>query len=715
MKPFSFFLLSLFLVNVGKSQGIHHWETAIYNTDEWRFFIGEQEPPANWNSIQFSDDEWQEGKGSIGYSDNDDNTIIDPTLSVYLRKTVSIQDLNDIADILFHADYDDAFVAYLNGEEIARANIGEQGIPPKHNEKADTWREAQLYQGGEPESYSIPLSKLIKGKNVLAIQVHNKSLTSSDLSGHFFLSFGINTAKKLFRPTPSWFEAPFSSSNLPLMVITTEEDQEIQDEPRIVSHLGIIDNGQKRNFITDSFNGYDGKIAIEIRGASSQGFPKKNYGFETQLENGDNNNVSLLGMPSENDWVLHGPYTDKTLIRNALAYYMGRSTGRYAPRTRFCELVVNDDYRGVYILTERIKRDKNRVDIANLKEDDIAGDELTGGYILQIDRDDESTTEDGWTSKYPEYKFFAYDDPDWDDLLPVQKNYIRRYMDSFESAMDGSNYLNQYNKYVDVESWVDYFLVTEIGKHIDAYKLSFFMHKKKDSNGGKIHFGPLWDFNLGFGNFDFACSPDPEGWSYLFVDDCSKWLPFWSKKLTNIPEVSNQINCRWDELRAGPLHTDSLLAFINTNTDYLQEAQIRNFKRWPVLGSYVWPNDFVGDTYEEETTFIKNWLTQRLSWMDANMLGDCESLVDAPHQYLPKEVKVYPNPARDKINVQFSETPNSSSLLSVYDLLGNKLLETKVDQAKTSVSINHLPQGLYVYSLSRDNKTLMHGRLQVMK
>ena len=158
------------------------------------------------------------------------------------------------------------------------------------------------------------------------------------------------------------------------------------------------------------------------------------------------------------------------------------------------------------MLTEKIKRDKTRVDIASLKPEDLSGEELTGGYILQIDRDDESSNIDGWYSGSSPTKFYSYHDPKAEDLEAVQREYLKTYLTSFEEDMESTDYYWKYKSYVDVPSWIDYFLVTEMGKHIDAYKLSFYMHKKKSTNGGKLHFGPLWDFNLGFGNFNFVKS-----------------------------------------------------------------------------------------------------------------------------------------------------------------------------------------------------------------
>ena len=162
-----------------------------------------------------------------------------------------------------------------------------------------------------------------------------------------------------------------------------------EDEPKIVAQLKIIDNGSgKRNRITDLPTGYAGKIGIEIRGSSSQMFPKKQYGFEIYNDAEEGINVSLLGLPKEEDWILNAPYTDKSLIRNALAYKWGSALGNYAPRTKFCEVVINGAYKGVFKLTEKIKRDNNRVNISKLDATTTTGNALTGGYIIKIDKHD---------------------------------------------------------------------------------------------------------------------------------------------------------------------------------------------------------------------------------------------------------------------------------------------------------------------------------------
>ncbi|MFT6112932.1 MAG: hypothetical protein ACJAXV_001723 [Bacteroidia bacterium] len=702
--------------NLTNAQSIDHWETAVKNTDQWNYFVGNTEPSNQWIQPSFDANAWSEGQGGFGYDDGDDNTTIESTSSVYIRKTFNLTDTSVIKYLILQADYDDAFVAYLNGVEIARSNIGTVGVPPTFDALATTFKEANLYLGELPESYEFRptnfRSFIKQGSNTLAIQIHNQSLTSSDLSSNFFLTLGISDNSTNYRSTPTWFLPPSLGSTLPLFIITTENNAEIVDEPKINAHLGIIDNAGLNN-LGDAYTGYDGVIGIEIRGASSQGFPKNNFGFETRLSNGENNNVSLLGMPSENDWVLHGPYSDKSLLRNSLAYHMGSQTGQYTPRTRLCELYVNTDYRGVYMLTEKIKRDKNRVDIANLKSDDVSGEELTGGYLMQIDRDDPDSDIDGWYSGTSPTKFYSYHDPKAEEMQTVQREYIKTYLTSFEEDMSSAAYVSKYKDYVDAPSWVDYFLVTEVGKHIDAYKLSFYMHKKKSTNGGKLHFGPLWDFNLGFGNFDFVCSPDPQGWSYEFQGTCDNSHPFWVKKLTDIPEVSDQINCRWNQLRNGPLHTDSLMKYIDDRLTEMGDAPTRNFQRWDILGNYVWPNSYVGDTYEEEVAFLKNWLTTRLTWMDDNMLGECTvTSVDNPTSS-SLATSIFPNPASTSFFLEINATTLKNGKIQIINGLGITVLEVNSTKALQEIDVSSIPAGLYTVSVFTDGRLLESQKLSI--
>ena len=176
-----------------------------------------------------------------------------------------------------------------------------------------------------------------------------------------------------------------TSSNLPIVVIDTR-GVTIPDDPKISASLKIYNRGNgTRNFLTDAPQ-FNGNCGIEVRGSSSQQFPKKSYGFETWSINGTSIDTSLLGMPSESDWILNANYTDKSFLRNVMAYQLWHDMGHYSTRYHFVELIVNNQYQGIYILSEKIKRDKNRLNSAKLSNTQNSGDELTGGYIFKVDK-----------------------------------------------------------------------------------------------------------------------------------------------------------------------------------------------------------------------------------------------------------------------------------------------------------------------------------------
>ena len=176
------------------NNSVQHWETVINWGDNWSYFIGTQEPPPNWKDINFDDSSWQTGPSGFGYGDGDDATIVPNTMSVFVRNFFNIESIDNIEEMLLHIDYDDSFVAYLNGTEVARSNIGTPGTPPPFDQGANQWREAQMYSGGFPERFDINLSEvnIFDGQNTLAIQLHNFDLVSSDMSLIPFLTLGMD-------------------------------------------------------------------------------------------------------------------------------------------------------------------------------------------------------------------------------------------------------------------------------------------------------------------------------------------------------------------------------------------------------------------------------------------------------------------------------------------------------------------------------------------
>lgn len=522
----------------------------------------------------------------------------------------------------------------------------------------------------------------------------------------------------------SCYAQVFTDSNLPIVVINTIAGELISDDTRVVCDMGVIDNGTGiRNYLTDPFNNYNGKISIEIRGSTSQQYPKKSYGFETQTTLGENNNVSLLGLPVENDWILYGPYPDKTLIRDALTYQLSKEFGHYASGYKYCELLIDGEYLGVYILLERIKRDNERVDVARLDADDLAGDSLTGGYIVKIDK---LTGEVGysWASHYNSEVIMQFHDPEYDELNTIQASYMENFIGEFEDAVWGAQFEDQllgYPAFIETGSFYDFFLLQELGRTVDGYRSSSFMHKDKTSGAwnGRLVAGPMWDFNLSYGNADYCDANLTTGWQYNFDEVCDfpSAIPFWWEKLLESAAYRNGLKCRWEELRMGPLHTDSVNHYIDSMAAYLTESRIRNFQKWPIIGEYVNWNAFVGATYEEDLAFLKDYIAQRSIWMDNNLPGVCD-LSTEEVEFTPQYHKVWPNPMKEGGYVGYTLFEDQQIEFELRDISGrivfseNFGFKTQGEHAN-SLELSFLATGNYLYVLKGNGQQLFTGKILV--
>jgi hypothetical protein len=520
-------------------------------------------------------------------------------------------------------------------------------------------------------------------------------------------AFNISFANKPAEPD----SVVFTSSNLPIVVIDTH-GQTIHNSYRIIADMGIINNPNvERNNIADPFTDYNGKISIEIRGSSSTMFDKKPYGFETQDASGNNLNVPLLSLPSENDWILYASYSDKTFLRNEIPYYLSRLIGRYGSRTAYCELVINGSYRGLYVLMEKIKQDKNRVDIAKLNPEDTTGIELTGGYILKVDK----PYDFGWqVNVEPLYgfdkTFYQYHDPDSAELAPKQRAYIKDFMFKVESTLVSSNYkdsVNGYAKYIDVPSAVDYFIISEIAKSVDAYRFSFYMYKEKDNDGGKLHFGPLWDYDLAFANYGENAWEQPWKTSDWNAEITAWKRTYLMKRLFTDPNFKEKIKQRWIELRSSVFSYVNILEYMDQTVNKISEARIRNFIKWPIIGVYVWPNYYIGATYEDEVNFLKGWIIQRINWMDIELTGSPISNIDEQNTIVTdfKLEQNYPNPFNPSTTISWQSPVSSWQTLKIFNSLGQEV-ETIVDgyyevgvHSKLYIVNSSLPSGVYFYQL----------------
>ncbi|RLD55865.1 MAG: spore coat protein CotH [Bacteroidetes bacterium] len=497
-----------------------------------------------------------------------------------------------------------------------------------------------------------------------------------------------------------------TTSNLPIVIINTN-GQEIPDEPKIDVDMGIIYNGPgELNHINDPFNEYEGMVGIEIRGSTSQCFPKKSYGFETRDSLGNDLNVSLLGLPEESDFVLYAPYSDKSCIRNVLAYKLSESTGHYAPRTRYCELMINGVYMGIYVLIEKVKRDENRVDIPKMTEADTTGDNVTGGYIIQVGKYDVL----GWGSPYNPATYYQCYYPK--ESQEQQLNYIHEWMDTFENTMKNLEVPDtSFYSIIDKTSFIDYILVNEISKNPDAYRKSTFLTKERDSNGGKLAAGPVWDYNLAFGNDHDFNSFVPENW--IITDTIYYSRPHWWDQMFMHPVFYAEIKERWNYLRQGPFHIDAINGIIDSCATILEEPQQRNFLKWDILGVYIWPNVFVGETYEEEIDYLKSWTADRINWMDSLFY------VSTPiYEEVNFQIRVYPNPFSEKLNLQISLPGASQIHFQIFSFSGQEIYSNSFQyqisrNANFDIPLNasELPAGIYFYSCTLSTGEVYGGKL----
>lgn len=708
-----------------------HWESMVIESVVWKYLAATSEPPATWYQSGFNDASWRSGQGGIGFGDNDDFTVLTPPVnSLYMRYQVSLPDVSIVKDLLLDIDYDDAFVLYINGVECARSpNV--TGAFPSYNSTLTTDREARMYAGGSPERYVLKPSNLQRGLNTFAVHILNQSSNSSDLSARVWVHANINYSSILYGLPPVWFKEPldFTSSHLPLIMINTNGQNIIQDT-RIMADMKVLNNASGLNHINDTTYEYTGKAGIEIRGFTSAGFPKKGYSVETRFEDESNRNVSLLGLPRENDWVFHGPYSDKSLMRNVLAYHLGNLTGKWSPRTRFFELYLNGQYNGVYVLTERIKIDKGRLNLANVLPRDTVGDELTGGYILKIDRP-ESTDVDGvnyWISPYraptrlQQRVFFIHQDPKGRNLLPVQHAYIRDHITRFEDVMYSENYKDRetgYRAYVDFVSFVDYYIINELSRNLDGYRISTFLHKDKDSKGGKITMGPYWDYNICFGNANFFAAGQTAGWIVDGMGDADGYaMPFWWGKLRLDPFFNSVLKRRWNEWKETYINTNYLNQFIDSCAASLGDAQKRNFRVWDVLGVHVWPNNYVGGTYTNELNYLKNWLRDRITWMDSQIQPIVDVTVgveDAPA--LVFDLVTTPNPFPDGLLFKFFLPRESQFDLSIRDITGREVyrysgrLQEGLHDVPVELSVARYPARMFIYQVQIDGLLRKSGKI----
>ncbi|MDG1393260.1 MAG: CotH kinase family protein [Flavobacteriaceae bacterium] len=654
------------------SAQVDHWESVVLPGNQWNYLVPTSQPNASWNQLGFDSSSWSTGPSGFGYGDEDDATVISPTMSVYVRKTFEITDATAVEFLVLDIDYDDGFVAYLNGQEIAR-NLVSGGVPD-FNQASDGNHEAILYQGFAPERFGVDPSLLTTGTNTLAVQVHNQSFVSSDLTAIPVLSLGINTTDYNYSTPPDWFVAPdvpvtvnFESSNLPIVIIVTDQGQQIPNEPKIDATMKIIYRGEGvRNYLSDASDAstldYDGAIKIEYRGSSSSLLDKKQYAFTPYDELGAKNNVSLLDMPKENDWILNGLAYDDSYMRDFISYKLSNFTGNYASRGRYCEVVLNGDFRGIYVLQEKLKADNNRIDINKIKETDLTFPKLTGGYVTKTDKTEGSDFAAWSMDNYGGYQSnFIHEHPKPTTVQSEQHEYIKNEFEILQEKIatpSNSSISNGYPSTIDIPSFIDFMILNELASNADGYEFSTFFHKDRN---GKLRAGPIWDFNLTFGNDLFFWGLDRSHTDiWQFDDDGNEGPKFW-KDLFDDAVFKCYLTKRWQELTAlgMPLNSIEIFAFIDVTTTLISEAVERQETMSGTTGEFV-------DQISEMKTFISD----RIEWMSSQLTDTnlCDNVTTPPLVISKINYNPLVDASLDSSDFEFIEIKNNST--STIDLTG---------------------------------------------
>ena len=464
-----------------------------------------------------------------------------------------------------------------------------------------------------------------------------------------------------------------SETNLPIVFLDTKcggsQTQVIHKDYRIAVRMKIIDNKNGINYgDTIAHPGqkvdFEGWIAVKYRGNSSfSNSKKKPYGFktmETSDVDGKKLKTKILGMPKDNDWVLLAPYSDRSMIRDVLMYELARPYFEYTPRARHCELILDGTYYGVYIMTERVRKGKNRL---NLDDPGDSGDELTGGYQLEVDRADEDHI---YNSKYhtrdangQEFWYngnvnFQYKHPEYDEMEPshhVQRQYIENQIDKMEDALASSNFKDPetgYRKYIDVTSFIDFELSQEVALNVDGYRLSTNIYKRRDSVDPRFKTA-LWDFNIAFGNADYYSGDQTNFWIYqngkIDYTDPTK-APFWWSRMMEDPEYVKALKNRWAEYRHNTYRDEHITAVIDSLVNMLDAkgARERNCNAWKIWDENIWPvpNWRTVNTWEKEISNLKSWISKRIEWMDKQLEYDPTGVV-LPTAEMNKEIVGYYN------------------------------------------------------------------------
>lgn len=454
----------------------------------------------------------------------------------------------------------------------------------------------------------------------------------------FVLSLPVSLAANTTLAAPE-FHANVTnfSTRLPLIHVNTKGKGIAKDADTAAS-VTIQDAGENRSGeLLRSSPTFRAKI--EMRGNASSSWAKKQYDLELLDSAGEEVKASLLGLPAHHKWILAAPYSDRTFIRNAFAFELARSLGDangewWAPRTRAFELFLNGRYQGIYVLTEKIDESKNRLDLGKTNW----ADPYKSNFLVKVEKvgRDERKPDMWFQTAYntpvnyswPKAKTFAKQRSKDSRSVKLLQHHIQLTMHNFETAVkritDGDT--QSYRKLVDITSVQNFILAHEIYRNIDGFRRSIYVNY----NGGKLHLGPVWDFDLGWANLNALSQMRSRGWQvgHSWYIDGNPEL-FWFRTMLKDPSFQRDLARRYLSLRkaGGPLSTGVLMRKIDAMAAEFKGAPVeRNFTVWNLNGTgsdgivmWLTPRLRSPFSYTGHVAWLKAWLLDRLEWMDEHI------------------------------------------------------------------------------------------------
>jgi hypothetical protein len=397
----------------------------------------------------------------------------------------------------------------------------------------------------------------------------------------------------------------YQPGNLPVVSIHTSGAQDVTSKSQYLEgHVQIISEKGTTLFSSNT--------KVKGRGNFSWTLPKKPY--KLKLEE----SASLLDFPAKaKKWTLINNYGDKTLMRNLLAFHVSRCFEMaYTPAGRAVDVFLNGEYKGCYQLCDQIDVRPHRVDVKEMKKKDISGSALTGGYLIEVDAYAYKETSK-FTSQYKRVPV-TIKSPDEDDIKSEQTNYIRKFFNQFETKLFASNYkslTSGYRSIFDAESFLKHFLISEFTGNTDAY-WSVYMYKNRDEN--KLYTGPVWDFDLAFEN-DKRTYPINNLWDYVCLSKGSAANGFrdFVRRILSDSQSLEDLKTYWTKVRYHKgLSVNEMNAVVDEYAKKIGPSQELNFLRWPIMNQYVHENPRVYGSYQGEVDNVKNYIAQRIQWLD---------------------------------------------------------------------------------------------------